>query len=172
MKKFYKNALITAGILFAVGAVILVICTFVGGSSFHNDVKSGNIPELVSLFHFNNSDTSHSAFHVDNRIVHFDFNDEYPVYSGSRTDNEAADASKIKHINIDLGGGEYIIEQSSDNHYFQIVAESSDTYQYYTENSTFYVIGFDGSSINFGDRHNKLTLRIPSNLLRKQSELV
>ena len=102
MKKFYKNALITAGILFAVGAVILVICTFVGGSSFHNDVKSGNISELVSLFHFNNSDTSHSAFHVDNRIVHFDFNDEYPVYSGSRTDNEAADASKIKHINIDL----------------------------------------------------------------------
>ena len=100
MKKFYKNALITAGILFAVGAVILVICTFVGGSSFHNDVKSGNIPELVSLFHFNNSDTSHSAFHVDNRIVHFDFNDEYPVYSGSRTDNEAADASKIKHTPI------------------------------------------------------------------------
>lgn len=85
MKKFYKNALITAGILFAAGAVILVICTFVGGSSFHNDVKSGNISELVSLFHFNNSDTSHSAFHVDNRIVHFDFNDEYPVYSGSRT---------------------------------------------------------------------------------------
>ena len=30
MKKFYKNALITAGILLAVGAVILVICTFVG----------------------------------------------------------------------------------------------------------------------------------------------
>ncbi len=29
MKKFYKNALITAGILFAAGAVILVICTFV-----------------------------------------------------------------------------------------------------------------------------------------------
>ena len=164
MKKFYKNALITAGILFAAGAVILVICTFVGGSSFHNDVKSGNISELVSLFHFNNSDTSHSAFHVDNRTVHFDFNDEYPVYSGSRTDNEAADASKIKHINIDLGGGEYIIEQSSDNHYFQIVAESSDTYQYYTENSTFYVIGFDGSSINCGDRHNKLTLRLPSDL--------
>ena len=76
----------------------------------------------------------------------------------------AADASKIKHINIDLGGGEYIIEQSSDNHYFQIVAESSDTYQYYTENSTFYVIGFDNSSINFGDRHNKLTLRLPSDL--------
>ena len=53
MKKFYKNALITAGILFAAGAVISVICVFVGGSSFHNDVKSGNISELVSLFHFN-----------------------------------------------------------------------------------------------------------------------
>ena len=39
MKKFYKNALITAGILFAAGAVISVICVFVGGSSFHNDVK-------------------------------------------------------------------------------------------------------------------------------------
>ena len=26
------------------------------------------------------------------------------------------------------------------------------------------MIGFDGSSINFGDRHNKLTLRLPSDL--------
>ena len=43
MKKFYKTALITAGILFAIGAIILIICTFAGGSSFYHDIKSGNI---------------------------------------------------------------------------------------------------------------------------------
>ena len=164
MKKFYKSSLITAGILFATGSIILIICTFAGGSSFYHNIRSGNIPGIVSQLSAANLDTDDSAFHINDRIVHCNFNKNYPVYSGSRTDKEAADAGKVQKINIDLGGGEFMIEKSSDQNCFEVVAEGKDKYQYYTEEGTLYIIGFDGSNINFGDRHNKLTLRIPANL--------
>lgn len=164
MKKFYKTALITAGILFAIGAIILIICTFAGGPSFYHDIKSGNISGIVSQFSPTGLYNEDSTLHINNRTIHCNFNKDYPVYSGSRTDKEAADASKVQKINIDLGGGEFMIEKSSDQNCFEVAAEGKDKYQYYTEEGTFYIIGFDGSNINFGDRHNKLTLRIPSNL--------
>lgn len=164
MKKFYKSSLITAGILFATGSIILIICTFAGGSSFYHNIRSGNIPGIVSQLSAASLDTDDSAFHINDRIIHCNFNRNYPVYSGSRTDKEAADAGKVQKINIDLGGGEFMIEKSSDQTCFEVVAEGKDKYQYYTEEGTLYIIGFDGSNINFGDRHNKLTLRIPANL--------
>lgn len=148
MKKFAKASLITSGILFIVGFIILIICFFWAGgihgitntvsSELHGTIN-GNILPLWS---------GHSQHH---------FNNSYPIHSGQHTDDSAASASDITELYIDLNYANFTLAPSQDD-YFHITSEGSGKYQYYVDDSAFYIDGVFNRNTVAG---NRLTLEVP-----------
>ena len=156
MKKFAKGCLIAALSMLTIGIIILAVCTFIGGTALfsyaHNEIKTNlNIDD----FWGRNIITWH------NGETHMDFNDEYPTHSGEYEDFQAALSSNITDINLKIGSGSCIISESSDD-YFHIYSKNAEEFQYYTENHTFYVTGFEHASFGVhSDDYNYIYLEIP-----------
>ncbi|MBD5451407.1 MAG: DUF4097 domain-containing protein [Lachnospiraceae bacterium] len=151
MKKFAKVSLITAGILFITGAVILIICSFFAGS------MRGTISDAVSdRLH---STVSGNILHLWNwnGNSHHHFNDSYPIHNGQHTDDNAANAADIDELHIDLNYTNFTLAPSQDD-YFHISSEGNGKYQYYTDGAAFYIDGFYNYSTS---SINRLTLQVP-----------
>ena len=149
MKKFANISLTVAGILFVIGAIILIICSFFAGSmlslltdtvspQLHN-VVGGNIPQLW------------------NGNSHHHFDSSYPIHSGHHTDDTAANASDITELHIDLKYANFTLAPSQDD-YFHITSEGIGKYQYYTDGSAFYIDGFFNRNTA---NTSRLTLEVP-----------
>lgn len=150
MNKFAKYSLITAGIMFITGIIICAICASLGSRSLmHKLITEGEF--LFEDIHF----TNHITTDTD---LGWEFNLAYPHYSGSHEDHNAAIADDIKNLSISLGGGSLYVEESDDS-YFHIRSEHARKYQYYTQNDTFYITGFQSTDF---DDNNKIYLEIPS----------
>ena len=148
MKKFVNISLIVAGILFVTGAVILIICRIFAGS------MHGVLTDTVSsqLHTTMGSIPLYSWSGIHNRH----FNQHYPTHSGTFTDDSAALGSDITELCIDLNYTNFTLAPSQDD-YFHISSEGIGKYQYYTEDSVFYINGFHDRSANT----SRLILEVP-----------
>ena len=141
MKKFIKTSLIMAGIFFLIGAIILIICSFLAGSRRHmlSDAVSNDL----------------YCFFGKDRDQNFDYS--YPIQSGQHTDDNAASASDITQLSIHSNYTNFKLIPSQDDA-FHISCEGSGKYQYYTEDSVFYVNSFfNHRTVNT----NLITLSVP-----------
>lgn len=158
MKKFAKCSLITALSMLFIGILILVICTIIGGASLFGYLKNKLVHHefLSSIF-----DDALVSFHNGEDTI--DFSDHHLTHSGKHENMQVALASDILKLNIDLGGGTCIISESSDE-YFHIYTENAQKFQYFTEDQTLYLKGFDDISfrIPFLDSY-QVFLEIPKN---------
>ncbi len=149
MKKFARTSLIVSGILFVTGAVILIICSLWAGSmrSALSDTVSSQLHNTLSfgpLFFWGKSSNHH-------------WNHHYPVQSGEYTDDTAALGSDITELDIDLNYLDFTLTASQDE-YFHISSQGDGKYQYYTDDSVFYLNGcLDRRTIG----KNQITLAVP-----------
>jgi len=133
MKKFANISLIVASILFVTGAIILIICRILAGS-MHGALTDAVSTQLhgalggVPLYAWGGHYKNH-------------FNSHYPIQSGQYTDDNAANASDITALDIDLNYIDFTLTASQDE-YFHISSTGSGKYQYYTDDSVFYLKGF------------------------------
>ena len=149
MKKFAHVSLTVAGILFLIGAIILIICIFFAGSIRGILTKSVS-PELHNAVNSN-------IFHLWSGNSYHHFDNSYPIHNGQHTDDTAANASDITELYIDLNYTNFTLIPSQDD-YFHISSEGSGKYQYYTDGSAFYIDGFFNRSTT---NANRLTLEVP-----------
>jgi len=149
MKKFAKASLITAGILFIIGAVILIICSFFAGS-----MRSALSDTVSSELH---STLNGNILHFWHGNSHHRFNNSYPIHSGQHANDNAAGAADITQLYIDLNYTSFTLALSQDD-YFHISSEGSGKYQYYTDGSAFYIDGFYNHNTA---AINQLTLEVP-----------
>lgn len=156
MKKFAKGCLIAALSMLFIGIIIVVICIIIGGGSLfsylrneapHHNHMSGIFDDTVITFH--------------NGKSHIDFSKHHQTHSGKHENMQVATISDISNLDIDFGGGMCVISESSDE-YFHIHTENANEFQYYTEDKTLYLKGFDDITfgIQSGD-YNKVYLEIP-----------
>lgn len=173
MKKFVKISLITASIMLGIGIVIISICAFVSKSSLKHYVRDSIIiPESAHILHYLSEKDWDSAdvvesndgmIYLDSSFMHCVFNDNYPVYKGEHSDNEAASIQDVRNLCISIGGGELIVSESSDNQHIQLSSKGHDRFQYYTEDGTFYLSGFDDARTDIHDHFdNTIYLKIPA----------
>lgn len=156
MKKFAKGCFITALSMLIIGTIILAICTFIGGTTLFTYAKNemrANV-DIDSLL-----DNSVISWHRGE--THIDFSDEHPTHSGQHEDLQVALGSDISNLNMEIGAGGCIVSESSDE-YFHIYAKNAPEFQYYTENHTLYIKGFDNVPLNIHHNdHNYIYLEIP-----------
>ena len=149
MKKFAKVSMITAGILFVTGAIILIICSFFAGS-----MRGASTDVVSSELH---STVNGDILYLWNGNSHHRFNDNYTIHNGHHSDDTAAHASDITKLYINLNYADFTLAPSQDD-YFHISSEGNGNYQYYTDGSAFYIDGFY-------NRHtasiNRFTLEVP-----------
>lgn len=149
MKKFAKVSLITAGILFFSGAIILIICSFLAGS------MRDSITDAVSERLHDTVDVNISQ--LWGNAPHHSFNNDYPIHSGKHTDDDAADGKDITELYIDLTYSYFTLAASADDR-FHISSEGNGKYQYYTDGSAFYIDGYH----TYGAHTSRLTLEVPN----------
>ena len=75
MKKFARRSLIFAGILFTIGVIILIICSFFAGGRLRSALSDTVSTELHSALHGN-------LLHLWNDNYNHRFNRHYPTHSG------------------------------------------------------------------------------------------
>lgn len=173
MKKFAKGCLIAALSMLTIGVIILAVCTFVGGTKLyayaHDEIKNNPYVEdfFVDVDDFFGGDIV-SWHHGE---MHMSFDHNYPTHSGDDQDFQAALASDVSNLNLEIGAGSCIISESDDA-YFHIYSKNAGKYQYYTENGTFHVRGFDhnGKGVHVGE-YNEIYLEIPKNVLFESIEI-
>lgn len=158
MKKFAKGCFLTAISMFFIGILILIICIIIGGNSLFHYLKNESLQHdsFSKLF-----DGTVVTFH--NGESHLDFSEHYQTHSGKHENMQVATASEIKNLDIDLGGGMCIISESSDD-FFHIYTNNANKFQYYKEDNTLYLKGFD--KFTFGihtNDYNAIYLDIPKN---------
>lgn len=149
MKNFAKVSLITAGILFLIGAIILIICGFLAGN------MRGSLSDDVSTRLHSTLNGSILQLWDDN--AHHKFNDNYPIHSGDHTDDDAAGGNDITELYIDLNCAYFTLAPSQDD-CFHISSVGNGRYQYYTDGSAFYINGYH----NRGANTSRLTLEVPN----------
>lgn len=149
MKKFASISLIVAGTLFVTGAVILIICSFFAGN-----MRSALSDTVSSQLH---STLGGIPLYSWGRTSGHHFNSHYPVQNGQYTDDSATKASDITELDINLNNIDFTLTASQDE-YFHISSTGSGKYQYYTDDSVFYLNGFfDRRTIG----KNQITLAVP-----------
>ena len=166
MKKFAKGCLISALSMLSIGFVIVVICIIIGGTSLIGYLKSNTLHQehLANFF-----DDTVITFHNGGSSI--DFTDEYPIHSGNHHNSQVALSSDIHNLNIELGGGKCIISDSADE-YFHISTDNAQDFQYYIENQTLYIKGFDIVSLNIHDtEYNCIHLEIPKHFVFENMEI-
>lgn len=172
MKKFAKNCLITAGIMFAIGILICGICFAIGGKEIFTN-STTTLPYFLgkdNTLDINIGGNKFSAGHSDdvNRITSYSqgFYKDYPIYEKEHTNNQVCKATEIENLDFQIIGGTTNIKPSNTD-YFQISYEGTGKVQYFVSDSTLHIIGFyekeDAMKIkkNFND---ELTLYIPSSV--------
>ena len=158
MKKFVKGCLLTAISMFLIGIIIIIICIIIGGGSLLHYLKNETLSHntLSNLL-----DDTVVTFH--NAETHIDFSKNHQTYSGKHENMQVATISEIANLDIDFGGGTCIISESSDE-FFHIYTDNAKEFQYYQENNTLHLKGFDdlvlGTQLN---DYNTVYLDIPKN---------
>ena len=158
MKKFVKGCLLTAISMFLIGIIIIIICIIIGGGSLLHYLKKETLSHntLSNLL-----DDTVVTFH--NAETHIDFSKNHQTYSGKHENMQVATISEIANLDIDFGGGTCIISESSDE-FFHIYTDNAKEFQYYQENNTLHLKGFDdlvlGTQLN---DYNTGYLDIPKN---------
>lgn len=158
MKKFAKGCLLTAISMFFIGIIILIICIIIGGGSLFHYLKNEALPHdtFTNLF-----DDTAVTFH--NGETHIDFSKHHQTHSGKHENMQVATISEIKNLDIDFGGGMCIISESSDE-FFHIYSDNANEFQYYKENNTLYLKGFDEITLGIQTNDcNTVYLDIPKN---------
>lgn len=152
MKKFAKGCLIAALSMLTVGVIILAVCTFIGGTKIyayaHDEIQ--NNPYVEDFFVDVDDFFGRDIVSWNLGETHMSFNHNYPTHSGDDQDFQAALASDISNLELEIGAGSCIISESDDA-YFHIYSKNANKYQYYAENGTFYVRGFDHDGKGVGD---------------------
>ena len=162
MRKFAKGCLITALSMLCIGIVIIVVCTCIGGTSLYAYAKN-NI-SLSELFK-GNVVVSH------NGETNINFSNNHPTYSGNHENIQVGSASDITDLNLEIAGGGCIISESSDE-YFHIYSENAKEFQYYIDNKTLYIKGFDNIAFDIHpDDYNYIYLEMPRNFVFENIEL-
>ncbi len=157
MKKFAKGSLIAALSMLVIGFVILFVCIIIGGNTLYTSLKDNVLQNegLTDLLGVN-----FISFHNGEDLV--DFSEDITTYSGDHENNKVAASSEILNLDIDFGGGNCIITESSDE-FFHISSENAEEFQYYIEGKTLYIAGFMDEAlfkVNLSD-NNLLLLEIP-----------
>ena len=155
MKKFIKGTLITVLVLVLSGAVILTIGTMLGG--FPKLVQMADNGELT----FGKFDRDFNI-HVTDFDSNVNFNSDKEIFSGDFANTNIGAMSQVKYLEVELGGGELFIEESSSDQ-IQVRSENAMKFQCYVEGETLYLKGLKNivtSSVN----RNKIYLSLPKGM--------
>ena len=144
MKKFLKFCLIAAVILIIVGLIFGIAGSVAGGNrEVARMARNGELTFDSSFFDwdFFDEDFDRLETYEEDSLYDLDelevFNDKKEILSGdiSRTELSVSD---ITGLQIALGGGEFEIRRSEDEHFY-LEAENAEKLQVYGENSTLYL---------------------------------
>lgn len=160
MKKFAKGCLIAALSMLGIGIIILAVCAFIRGTTPY-EKNNISLSELIK----GNLIISH------NGETNIDFSNNHPTYSGNHEDFQVASASDVVNLNLEIAGGGCTISESSDE-YFHIYSENTQEFQYYIENQTLYLKGFEQIPFDIQpDDYNYIYLEIPKDFVFQNIEL-
>lgn len=162
MKKFAKGCLITALSMLFTGVIILIICTFVGGTTLYSYAKNN----------LNWSDLFNGHVVIShNGETNMDFSNNHQTYSGNYENMQVASSLDIRNLDLEIAGGGCKISESSDE-YFHIYSENASEFQYYIEDETLYLKGFDHISYDIHpDDYNYIYLEIPKDFVFEDIDL-
>lgn len=162
MKKFAKGCLITALSMLCIGTIILAICTFVGGTTLYTYAKNN--------FSWSDIFDGH-VIKPHNSETHIDFSNNHPTYSGDHEDMQVASTSDVISLDLEIAGGACKISESADD-YFHIYSENAEEFQYYVEDETLYIKGFNDIAFNtHSNNDNYIYLEIPKDFVFKNIEV-
>lgn len=162
MKKFIKGTLITVLILVLSGAVILTIGIMMGG-----------FPKIITMAE--NGELSFGKYngdfniHVTDFDSNVDFDSNFEIFDGNYSSNNLGTKDQIKNLQVELGGGELIIEESSSDQ-IQVHSENAMKFQCYVDGDTLYVKGLK-NIVTPGINHNTIYLELPSDMIFQEVNL-
>lgn len=158
MKKFAIGSLITAGVMMALGVILAIVGTAVGGKRI---IEEGAV-NLLNKVSYVVDGSLGSTFCLDNMTV--SFNEAYPVVdTGSISDFEIAVGSEITDVEIYMAKGNLEITES-DTDQVGIERDGLGRFQYYVEDGTLYVL----AATDCGD----VSLYLPKEITYEQYKLV
>lgn len=171
MKKFIKGSLITAGVFFAIGFIMLAICLAAGGGraagTLRSDIFPGRIGKQAAAAidsFFNGVDNLDS--HNDPFFQTLTVNEK--TYSAGETVEDKIDPAAVQNLDLDLSMG-YLQVQKKDTEDGQIHISMTGggKCSYYEKDGTLYIEGFARDENrswfgNGGEGGNEITVEIPS----------
>lgn len=162
MKKFVKVSLILAGSFFAVGILLCLISTMIGGRKLmhfivENEELVNKIETFVGSFHGVAGSDWALTFDGDKVLVE-------DVDLGERFFEDTFQSypvTDVKNLNIEIGAGEFVIEEkeTADDNIEIAVAGVGDC-EYDVKDGTLYVKGFNKIIANSGII-GEITLSVP-----------
>lgn len=150
MRKFTKGCLITAVILFFVGAVFSAV-GFAAGAADEMEYMRYEYANNIGLG------------------INFDWHNGN-VFSGSMDKTEIAKLEDIDKLDIEFAAGELEIQPSEDDAIYLEVLQGQ-SYYYEIKNRKLIVEGFDEKRIGIGLNSNRMILYVPENLQEIDLEL-
>lgn len=148
MKKFAIGTLITSGIMFVLGLVLLIIGISAGGTKLIWDSVANGANSLVEgMLH--GIDGLQDVYLINGHLAlpSVSYNEAYPINgSGEISDYQIALSDEITGMEIHISGGDLDI-LTSDSDYFGLERDGVGNFQYYVENGILYIL----STEDFGD---------------------
>lgn len=175
MKKFVKIGLITAGILFVVGCLLVVISVIAGGHQLATIIREDEaLIEKVGTFVDKAADAAYKITDGEWGYVWEDGNsDELVVNKNIVTGQEnwyQVSAKDVTGLYLELGAGSFTIEEketSDDN--IDIAIEGIGSCNYFVKNGILHIEGFKGINVIGNDINlNNITLRLPKGHMLEQ----
>lgn len=147
MKKFAIGTLITSGIMFVLGLVLLIIGISAGGTKLIWDSVANGANSLVEgMLHGING--LQEVYEINSHITmpSVSYNEAYPINgSGYISDFQIALSNEITGMEIYISGGDLDIT-TSDSDYFGLEREGWGNFQYYVEDGILYILSTDDFS--------------------------
>ncbi len=175
MKRFFKFCGSLVLILVLAGLVFAGIGYFTAGPSAVNNMVSNLTNGKVNLdwsgvkvdlsginVNLNNMLDSNSRYDINDQNM-FDKNYDIWEKSVKKTQLSQEDASSIEELNLELGGCEFVLEESDDD-FFYFAYEGTGKSQAYIKDSGVYVKVLHTGDFVMGDHNSKVTLYVPANV--------
>lgn len=139
MKKFMKGCAITALILLLLGVAMAVVAVAVKGTTSIGDVVESVTGGKIHV-DLDPSDMDWGIFSgdgyydIENEMM---FDEDYAVVTSGGVEKSTL-GSDIHNLNIEVGGCEFIMEESEDDNFY-LTAYGMGKLQYYVESDTLYI---------------------------------
>lgn len=175
MSKFVKGSLMTAGIFGALGVVLCLICTILGGSNLiyygWNDFYVEERFERIGDAFEHIFGRQHITWLHDENPRELTVNHNQVTGDAGMEAHQAIDG--IKNLDLSLGAGSFVLKKKDvDDGMIDIYIQGRGGCDYLVKGDTFYVEGFKGiKTIGSDLSENVITLVLPSGTWLEEVDL-